>query len=133
MPDNISTGADGRIWVAIVSPVNAAAEGLTPRAAALRKLLWRLPARLQPKVQPEVWAVAFDPDSGEAVAGIRTKPVGFGMVTGIVEAGGRLWMGRPSSSTAVAHMRTVPRPWATFVTPATPVTAWLPEIAPAIA
>ena len=26
MPDNISTGSDGRIWVAMVTPVNAAAE-----------------------------------------------------------------------------------------------------------
>lgn len=28
MPDNISTGADGRIWVAFVTPINAAAEWL---------------------------------------------------------------------------------------------------------
>ena len=37
-PDNISTGTGGRIWVAIVSPVNAAAEWLAPRSPALRKL-----------------------------------------------------------------------------------------------
>ncbi len=28
MPDNISTGSDGRIWVAMVTPANTAAEGL---------------------------------------------------------------------------------------------------------
>jgi sugar lactone lactonase YvrE len=92
-PDNISTGADGRIWVAMVSPVNAAAEWLAPRSPALRKLLWKLPDRLQPQIKPEVWAVAFDPDSGEAVAGLRTEHPSFGMVTGLVEAGDRLWMG----------------------------------------
>jgi sugar lactone lactonase YvrE len=92
-PDNISTGADGRIWVAMVSPVNAAAEWLAPRSPALRKLLWKLPDRLQPQIKPEVWAVAFDPDSGEAVAGLRTEHPSFGMVAGLVEAGGKLWMG----------------------------------------
>jgi sugar lactone lactonase YvrE len=92
-PDNISTGTDGRIWVAIVSPVNAAADALAPRLPALRKLLWKLPDRLQPQIKPEVWAVAFDPDSGEAVAGLRTEHPSFGMVTGLVEAGDRLWMG----------------------------------------
>jgi Strictosidine synthase len=91
-PDNISTGADGRIWVAIVSPVNAAAEWLAPRSPALRKLLWKLPDRLQPQIKPEVWAAAFDPDSGEPVAGIHTEHPSFGMVTGLVEAGSRLWM-----------------------------------------
>lgn len=101
-PDNISTGADGRIWVAMVSPVNAAAEWLAPRWPALRKLLWRLPDRLQPQIKPEVWAVAFDPDSGEAVAGLHTEHPSFGMVTGLVEADGRLWMGCIGSP-AVAH------------------------------
>jgi sugar lactone lactonase YvrE len=92
-PDNISTGADGRIWVALVSPVNAAADWLAPRAPALRKLLWMLPDRLQPQIKPEVWAVAFDPDSGEAVAGLHTEHPSFGQVTGLVEADGKLWMG----------------------------------------
>jgi len=92
-PDNLSTGADGRIWVAMVSPVNAAAEWLAPRAPLLRKLLWRLPDRLQPQIKPEVWAVAFDPDTGEPVAGLRTEHPSFGMVTGLVEADGRLWLG----------------------------------------
>ncbi|MEE9244244.1 MAG: SMP-30/gluconolactonase/LRE family protein, partial [Mycobacterium sp.] len=55
--------------------------------------VWRLPAPLQPKPEALVWVVAFDPDSGEAVAGLRTKHPSFSMVTGLVEADGRLWMG----------------------------------------
>ncbi|SEH91891.1 SMP-30/Gluconolaconase/LRE-like region-containing protein [Mycolicibacterium rutilum] len=93
MPDNLSTGADGRIWCAMVSGPSAAAEWLAPRSPALRKLLWKLPDRFQPQLAPEVWAVAFDPDSGEVVAGIRTEHPQFGLVTGLVESGGRLWMG----------------------------------------
>ncbi|UNB51130.1 SMP-30/gluconolactonase/LRE family protein [Mycolicibacterium sp. YH-1] len=92
MPDNISTGSDGRIWTAMVTPVNTAAESLMPRAPWLRKLVWRLPARLHPKIAPEIWVIGFDPDSGSAVGGIRTTHPDFGAVTGVVESGGRLWM-----------------------------------------
>jgi hypothetical protein len=92
MPDNISTGADGRIWVAFVAPINAAAEWLAPRPTILRQLVWRLPDALQPQMPLEVWVVAFDPDSGAAVAGVRTRHRQFGQVTGVVAHDGRLWM-----------------------------------------
>jgi sugar lactone lactonase YvrE len=92
-PDNLSTGADGRIWCAMVSPTNAVAELMPKTPPALRKLLWRLPDRLQPKIKPVVWAVAFDPDTGRPVAGVRTEHPQFGMVTGLVEADDKLWMG----------------------------------------
>ncbi|MEE6166970.1 MULTISPECIES: SMP-30/gluconolactonase/LRE family protein [unclassified Mycolicibacterium] len=92
MPDNISTAPDGRIWVALVSPIIPAAERLAPLPPVLRKVVWRLPDALLPKIKPEVWVVAFDAESGEAVAGIRTQHPAFGAVTGVVETGGKLWM-----------------------------------------
>jgi sugar lactone lactonase YvrE len=103
MPDNLSTGADGRIWTAMVSEANAALEWLLPRAPIIRKALWRLPERLQPQIKPEIWAVAFDPDSGAAVAGLRTTHPDFGAVTGLVEAAGKLWLSTISFP-AVAHV-----------------------------
>ena len=107
MPDNISTGTDGRIWVAMVSEVNAAADALAPRAPWLRKLVWALPERFQPQISPEVYAVAFDPDTGAAVAGLRMKRPDFGVVTGLVEHQRRLWMSSIGFP-AVAHCA-VPR------------------------
>ena len=101
-PDNMSTGADGRIWVAMASPINPLAEWLAPRAPILRKVVWQLPDRLSPQIEPEVWAVALDPDTGEAVAGVHGQDPSFGIVTGLVEAGGRLWMGCIGAP-AVAH------------------------------
>lgn len=92
MPDNLSTGADGRIWAALVAEANPTLESLFPRAPIIRKVVWRLPERLQPQIKPEIWAVAFDPDSGAAVAGLRTAHPEFGSVTGLVEADGKLWM-----------------------------------------
>lgn len=92
MPDNISTGTDGRIWVAMVTERNAVADALAPRMPLLRKLVWALPDRLQPQIVPAVNAVAFDPDTGAAVAGVQMKRPDFGVVTGLVEHQGRLWM-----------------------------------------
>jgi sugar lactone lactonase YvrE len=92
MPDNLSTGADGRIWCAFVNPANAALERLFPKAPWIRKVVWRLPERMQPKIEPEIWVAAFDADTGDAVAGVRTRRPDFGVVTGVVEAQGRVWM-----------------------------------------
>ncbi|MGE4365527.1 MAG: SMP-30/gluconolactonase/LRE family protein, partial [Mycolicibacterium sp.] len=93
MPDNLSTGADGRIWCSMVTPANPLADRLAAGPPLLRKLVWRLPSRVQPKPEAVVWVVAFDPDTGAAVAGMRTTHPDFSMVTGVAEAGGRLWMG----------------------------------------
>ncbi|QZT63560.1 SMP-30/gluconolactonase/LRE family protein [Mycolicibacterium austroafricanum] len=93
MPDNLSTGADGRIWCAMVTPANPLADRLAAGPPLLRKLVWRLPSRVQPKPEAVVWVVAFDPDTGAAVAGMRTTHPDFSMVTSVAEAGGRLWMG----------------------------------------
>ncbi|PQM47236.1 Gluconolactonase [Mycobacterium talmoniae] len=93
MPDNLSTGGDGPIWTAMVAPINPTLEWLLPRAPIIRKIAWRLPDPLQPQIKPEVWAVAFDADSGAAVAGVRTRHPEFGVVTGVVEAAGTLWLG----------------------------------------
>jgi len=91
MPDNISTGSDGRIWCAMVTPVNRAADFLAPRAPWIRKLIWRLPDRLQPQMESVVWAVAFDPDTGAATTGVQMTRPDFGVVTGLIEHRGRLW------------------------------------------
>jgi len=92
MPDNLSTGADGRIWCAFFTPANPLADKLAKGSPLLRKLIWRMPDRLQPKAETVVWAAAFDPETGQAVAGLRTEHPEFGQVTGMVEADGKLWM-----------------------------------------
>ena len=103
MPDNLSTGADGRIWCAFVTPASPLADRLANGSPLVRKLLWRLPSRLQPKAESVVWAVAFDPDTGDAVAGLRTEHPEFGQVTGVVEANGKLWLASLQGP-AVAHV-----------------------------
>jgi sugar lactone lactonase YvrE len=93
MPDNLSTGADGRIWCALVTPANPVLDRLTKGPPTLRKLMWRLPDWAHTKPEFVVWAVAFDPDSGEAESGVHMTHPSFGLVTGLVETDGKLWMG----------------------------------------
>ncbi|MDT5202272.1 MAG: hypothetical protein QOH34_3794, partial [Mycobacterium sp.] len=93
-PDNISTGLDGRIWVAMVSERNRLNEWLGPRAPVVRRLLWRLPYRWLPNPKPLAWVVAFDPDDGRVVTQLRALHPDFGLATGVVETPGRLWLGR---------------------------------------
>jgi sugar lactone lactonase YvrE len=94
-PDNISTGRDGRIWVALVSDRNPLNEWLGPRAPIIRSLMWRLlPYSWLPNPKPTVWVVAFDPENGHVVTQLHTSHPDFGLATGVVETPGRLWLGR---------------------------------------
>jgi sugar lactone lactonase YvrE len=102
-PDNISTGPDGRIWVAMVSTRNALTEWLAPKTPILRKLLWRLPYAWLPDVEPLVWVLGLDPDDGHVLTQIRTVHPSFGSTTGVVQHGDRLWLGGIGSS-AVAYV-----------------------------
>lgn len=102
-PDNICTGLDGRIWVAMVSDRNPVGEWLSPRAPVIRKLLWRLPYRWLPNPKPVVWVIAFDPDDGRLLTQLRTKHRAFALATGVVQTEDRLWLGCIGAS-AVAHV-----------------------------
>lgn len=98
-PDNISTGSDGRIWVAMVSDRNAVVERLATKAPMLRKLLWRLPYTWLPDVKRTVWVIAFDPDDARVLTQLRARHSAFGSTTGVVQDGNRVWLGGIGDST----------------------------------
>jgi sugar lactone lactonase YvrE len=95
-PDNIARGSDGLIWVTIASPVDPLVERLQTGPMALRRLVTRIPARLQPKPQRTVRVQAYD-DAGTLVHDLDVDPTEHGtayhMVTGVREHEGRVWMG----------------------------------------
>lgn len=95
-PDNISTGSDGLIWVALPSPRDRLVDLLAPRSPALRKLAWALPDALQPKEKRTVWVQAFDPD-GALVHDLQTTHERFYMATGVRELDGTVWIGSLSA------------------------------------
>jgi sugar lactone lactonase YvrE len=91
-PDNISTGSDGLIWVALASPRDATLDRLLPHNPVLRKAAWALPDALQPKEKRTAWVRAYTPD-GELVHDLQTPGGRFFMATGVREQNGTVWLG----------------------------------------
>lgn len=91
-PDNISTGSDGLIWIALASPRSAALDLVSPRHPVLRRAVWALPAVLRPKPVDTVWVQAVN-DTGQVVHDLQAKLTGLTMVTGVREHDGTVWLG----------------------------------------
>lgn len=91
-PDNISTGSDGLIWVALGSPRDASLDRLLPRNPLLRKAVWAMPDRFQPRPRHTVWVYALAPD-GSLVHDLQAPGGRFGFVTGVREQGGTVYLG----------------------------------------
>jgi sugar lactone lactonase YvrE len=92
-PDNLSRGTDGQIWVAIASPRNALLDALAPRSPRLRKLVWALPERAQPKPAHRTQVLAIDPVSNNISGAFATNDPVFGFSTGVRENHGTVWIG----------------------------------------
>jgi len=91
-PDNVSTGSDGLIWVAIGSPRDRTLDWLLPRRPALRKTVWALPDRYQPQPAHTLWVQAYAPD-GTLVHDLQAPGERFGFVTGVRERAGTVALG----------------------------------------
>ena len=107
-PDNLSTGPDGRIWVAIASPRNPLIDFMANKPGVLRKAAWALPDALQPKPENLTEVIALDPLTGAVGARYKTENPAFGTSTGVRvvpradTAGLTVWMGSLSGSTIAA-------------------------------
>ena len=95
-PDNIARGSDGLIWVTLASPTDPLVERLRTAPMPLRRMVTRIPERLQPKPKQTVRVQAYDRD-GRLVHDLDLHPEEHGaayhMVTGVREHDGRVWMG----------------------------------------
>lgn len=97
LPDNVSTGSDGLIWVALPSPRSRTLDLLLPLPPFLRKALWALPEWLRPGDTPTVWVQAYDA-AGVLVHDLQTTHPRFRMVSGVRESGGTVWLGSLESA-----------------------------------
>ncbi len=107
MPDNLSTGSQGRIWVAIPSPMFGLLHLLHRAPRPLRRLIGRAATRVDhpPRVPARILAVDRD---GDVVARIEgTRRCGYRMVTGVREYNGSLYLGSIVED-AVAALSPVP-------------------------
>lgn len=91
-PDNISTGSDGLIWVAVASGRVGALDAVRRMPAAVRVLASRVPQRLLPRPRLAVGVVGVD-DSGAVVRAYRGWIPGLTMLTGVREREGTLYLG----------------------------------------
>lgn len=104
-PDNLSTGPDGQIWVAIASPRNPLIDFMANKPGVLRKAAWALPEALQPKPENLTEVIALNPETGEVSARYKTEHPSFGTSTGVRvvprdDTGGyTVWMGSLTGST----------------------------------
>jgi sugar lactone lactonase YvrE len=91
-PDNIARGSDGLIWVTIASPRDPLVERIQTGPMALRRMVTRIPEKLQPKPKKTVRVQAYD-DAGTLVHDCDVPTSSYHMVTGVREHDGRVWMG----------------------------------------
>ncbi len=91
-PDNLSTGSDGTVWVALPSTRDAALDALLPRPPVLRKVVWALPDALQPRAKRLSFVAGFSPD-GTLTHNLQGPGDRFHYVTGVREHHGMLYLG----------------------------------------
>lgn len=101
-PDNLSTGSDGLVWIALASPRRLALDLAHRLHPAVRKAVWALPERLQVKEKRAVWVRAIDGATGATVHDFYGVRPDYHLAVGVREAGGRVYLGSLNER-AVAH------------------------------
>jgi sugar lactone lactonase YvrE len=90
-PDNISTGLNGRYWVALVSPRNPLVDNLSGKPF-MRKIIQRLPAFLRPKAIAYGHIIAID-ETGLVVQDLQDPNGGYPINTSVTETKDYLYIG----------------------------------------
>lgn len=91
-PDNLTTGPDDLIWVAMAGPRDPVLDFLLPRPSWMRAAMWSaLPDRLKPGPKDMAWVLAVDQD-GRVVHDLRGWNVGFHEVTAVRPHNGKLYL-----------------------------------------
>ncbi|WP_277498320.1 SMP-30/gluconolactonase/LRE family protein [Nocardioides sp. ChNu-99] len=95
-PDNIATGSDGLVWIAVASPEDPLVTRIQHAPGWVRRAVTAVPDRLQPAPRRTVRAIALDADGG-VVHDLEVRDPAtraqFHMVTGVREHEGRVWLG----------------------------------------
>jgi sugar lactone lactonase YvrE len=90
-PDNISTGLDGRYWVAFVSPRNSLVDLLSDKPF-FRKVIQRMPAFLRPKAVPYGHIMAID-GIGNVIMDLQDPTGSYPINTSVTETVEYLFIG----------------------------------------
>ena len=95
-PDNISTGRDGRFWLAMAAPRNRFFDFIAPWPI-VRKLVQRLPARLRPQAKAHGHVIAID-EHGKVLLNLQDPKGLYPMTTSASEDERYLYVGSLSAN-----------------------------------
>jgi sugar lactone lactonase YvrE len=90
-PDNISTGLDGRFWVALISPRNNLLDSLSEKPF-LRKVIQRMPKFLRPKAASYGHIIAIDAN-GKVLEDLQNPHTKYPQNTSVTETKDYLYVG----------------------------------------
>ncbi len=90
-PDNISTGHEGRYWIAFVSPRNSLVDKLADKPF-MRKVIQRLPNFMRPKAVAYGHIIAID-DNGNVLADLQDPDGSYPINTGVTETKDFIYVG----------------------------------------
>ena len=90
-PDNISTGLEGRFWVAFISPRNKLADNLSEKPF-LRKVIQRMPKFIRPKATAYGHIIAID-GNGKVLKDLQDPKTGYPQNTSVTETKEFLYIG----------------------------------------
>jgi len=102
-PDNLSTGLDGRYWVALIAPRNDLLDNLADKPF-VRKMIQRLPAFLRPKAAHYGHIIALN-QHGQVVLDLQDPSGAYPKTTGVTETPDYLYVG----SLTAPEMRRLPK------------------------
>jgi sugar lactone lactonase YvrE len=90
-PDNISTGLEGRFWVALISPRNKLVDDLSEKPF-LRKMIQRMPKFIRPKATAYGHIIAIN-GTGNVLKNLQDPQTGYPQNTGVKETKEFLYIG----------------------------------------
>lgn len=97
-PDGLSSNGQDKFWLALVTPRDATLDRLLPHPF-LRKIVYRLPASLQPAPKRYSFVLGLDPD-GRVVENLQDgSPECYAQIANVVEHQGSLYFGSIGEST----------------------------------
>ena len=113
LPDNLSLGSDGLIWVAMPSAADFRLKIIHRLPFIIRRLVARISEALQIAEMRNVLVMAFNTD-GQCVHFVEGDPLRFHLVTGVREHHGKLYVGSvEENAVAVMAIPTAQPRWIT--------------------
>ncbi|MFP1678944.1 SMP-30/gluconolactonase/LRE family protein [Alloalcanivorax sp. C16-2] len=92
IPDGVSSNGDGTFWVALFAPRNGALDAMADKPL-LRKVVFRLPAFMQPQPARHAFVLGLD-ENGQVTHNLQHRAEdAFAPITSVEQHGQRLYLG----------------------------------------